>query len=212
MTPAEQQDLLYPNERADIDETLALPDDERIPMLKMDLGWADWNMRQVEWMTDQADEIAGVFDEQIAAMKQRKDEVTGRLLDAAAFYNRRVEAWHRAHAADGLKVGKTVKFPGTRLRSELRGGNYDTTVTDYDALRAWAEGVRLDDGRPVSDVVFPVDWSKQFRVSELRKVAKPVKAEANAPTSLVVPESGEQVPGVRVISLGDRHQLGGKSK
>ena len=185
------------------------PDGEIDPApVPADMGVAGWHNRKGATLRDQAAFVGAVFDTEIDRIKERRDETVGRLVRAAEWHERAVEAWHRENVAT---VGKTVTFP-SGPRSELRASAPVLQVFDEDRLRAFLSDRADEDGVAWERRVW-VQAEPKFMVSVLKDVAQIPKVaggrEPNEVAKLVTKVDGVELPGVRAVIRPDRWQRGG---
>lgn len=211
MDPVELERLLHGRNDPDAEpdwEALRPEDpDPAPPAVPADQGRAAWHNRRAATAGAKADQIAGLFNEEIARLVERRDQLLDRWLREQEWHERAVQAWHRENVR---VVGKTVEFP-YGPRSELRGQPAKLVVQDEDRLRAFLAGFVDENGERLEDRV----WRRrpaEFMVSELKKVTQVPKKdggrEPNEPAPLVLKTTGETVPGLVAIALPDRWQKG----
>jgi hypothetical protein len=189
-------------------ESLAPGDpDPDPPAVPPDQGRAAWHNRRAATAGAKADQIADLFNEEIARLTERRDQLLDRWLREQEWHERAVQAWHRENVKT---VGKTVEFP-YGPRSELRGQPGKLVIQDEDKLRAFLAEHGNEDGERLEDLVW-VRQEPKFMVSALKSLTQVPKKEGgrepNEPAKLVLKTTGETVPGLVAIALPDRWQKG----
>ena len=216
MDPLELERLLFGGDPPGAEpdwETLRPEDpDPAPPAVPPDMDRAAWHNRRAATAGAKADEIADLFNAEIARLTARRDQLLDRWLREQEWHERAVQAWHRENVR---AVGKTVEFPHGP-RSELRGSKPKGVVQDEDKLRAYLHDlVDPETGETMESKV----WRRkpeEFMVSELNKLTEPAKRgpdrEPNEPVGLVLKGTAKRVPGVVAVALPDRHQFGRSPK
>lgn len=212
MDPVELERLLHgandPGAEPDWEALRPEDPDPDPPAVPPDMDRAAWHNRRAATAGAKADEIAGLFNAEIARLTKRRDQLLDRWLREQEWHERAVQAWHRQNVRE---VGKTVEFPHGP-RSELRGSRPKIVVRDEDKLRAFLHGVVDPETGETAESKVWRRKPEEFMISELSKLAEPAKRgpdrEPNEPVGLVLKGTTKRVPGVVAVALPDRWQRG----
>lgn len=151
---------------------------------------AAWCGRKLRTIRDRIARVKRIADEQRAQIGQFEERETVKLARDAAFFEGRLEAFHRAELARDPKA-KTVPLPdGTTLRSQ--GGKLSVVVEDEAALIAWAEEHLL------ASEIFEFPAPKPKRTDIGKKFGAKANGETEPGDYPAITDDGEIVPGVTI--------------
>lgn len=157
-----------------------------------DLDNATWAARNLARRQRRLDTIRAHAARERARIDEWEAGETGRLERDVAFFESRLEAFHRDALAKDPRGAKTIKLPdGTHLRSQA--GKLAVEVTDIEAFARWVEESEQDGLLRYAEP----EVEKAAVAARFGGKADREKAEGNYPA--VIEETGETVPGVEIV-------------
>lgn len=155
-----------------------------------DLDEAQWAARKLTRARHKIDEYRRLHEDIVARADQWITRETEALVSDQAFFETRLEAFHRA-ALDADPKAKTIRLPdGTELASNA--GRLAVEIDDADALVRWAEENEVAEEL----LEYPEPKPKKAEVAA-RYGTKAGDEPGEYPA--VIADTGEVVPGVKIV-------------
>lgn len=180
MTDVDLYDLA--DEMAEVDRCLAA--DLEVLGPDMDIDRANRTLRAYARTTRERSELAAQFDDEIARLTARRDDLCAGLDRRAEWLRAQLEAYHTAVLAED-PTAKTIHLPAGDLKARATKGR--VVIDDREALVEWCRD----------------NWPAAVeQVDRLRSVTD-LRSEAHeADDGRLIAPTGEALPGVRVEGAG----------